>query len=731
MTDTTDETVPDIDTDEAHTFLDWLDPDASSFTFQAFADTEDAKQYDQSCRQAGEKPYFARVRTGSLKKHAAELSKLNTEGAGIFCTVNRTSGRGRKKTDVEAVRALFVDLDGAPVEPVYSWEVQPHVVVQTSPGKYHAYWLVEDVGLDEFSRLQHALALRFDGDTKVTDLPRVMRLPGFYHVKHDPFRSRVEQWSSHPRFAVDTVRDALTDWLDAVPEQQQGPSVGRTMQGVPELERLAEHDCDPQPDPRNPGKWFVLCPWHDEHSADGDGTDTCFYEAHTNGYAGAAFVCQHQHCAGRGINELRQALGLGPDTSGFAKKKNGQIAADSQDNIRLAAQRLGVTMAHDVFADRVEITRAGETKAFDDAEVDRLWLDIDAAFRFRPSKEFFRTVMTDLARRNWYHPVRDYLDALAWDGVNRLDSWLIDYGRAADTSFVRAAGALFLVAAVRRARRPGTKFDEILVLESSQGTMKSSALAALCPRQEWFSDDLPLDADSQRVIERTSGRWIIEASELAGMRKGQVEQVKAFASRQKDVARLAYGRTPVERPRHFVVAGTTNSASYLKDSTGNRRFWPVAVGTFDVDAIEHDRDQLLAEAAQREAGGASIRLPEELWAEAEQAQEGRRVRHPWEDRVEDALGDMPGMITVEDVWTLVGVAEPGRRGHADKQTLGEIMSRLGFTHGRRRMFGRRHYVYFRTDDAGNAPPVVIAHDESGRVVGARHAGQHVEDETSY
>src|SRR5262249_6916252 len=135
-----------------------------------------------------------------------------------------------------------------------------------------------------------------------------------------------------------------------------------------------------------------------------------------------------------------------------------------------------------------------------------------------------------------------------------------------------------------------------------------------------FSDDLPLNADSKKTIEQLRGRWIVEAAEMSGMRRTDVEHLKAMLSRQIDRARLAYGRITTEYHRQAIVVGTTNDAIYLKDVTGNRRFWPVKTTRFDVTKLTQDRDQLWAEAAAREARGESIRLDAGLWTDAAQQQ---------------------------------------------------------------------------------------------------------------
>ena len=215
--------------------------------------------------------------------------------------------------------------------------------------------------------------------------------------------------------------------------------------------------------------------------------------------------------------------------------------------------------------------------------IERLWVEIDDTFKFRPTIVTLRRLITDSAHRTVGHPVREYLDAQQWDGTPRLDTWLSTYGGAKPCAYVDAVGALVLIAAVRRVRTPGVKFDELLVLESPQGTQKSTALRALCPRDDLFSDDLPLGVDSKHVIERTCGKWIIEASEMHGHRGRETEQLKAFLSRQVDgPVRLAYGRESTTVPRQFVLVGTTNTRTgYLKDTTGSRRIDSAACRPLD------------------------------------------------------------------------------------------------------------------------------------------------------
>lgn len=366
---------------------------------------------------------------------------------------------------------------------------------------------------------------------------------------------------------------------------------------------------------------------------------------------------------------------------------HGQLARDENGrpfrsiaNARIALALLGATVRFDEFAGRFLVDGLRPLgPVLDDAALNRLRLLCEERLTLAFAKDRFIDIVTDYARHNTFHPVRDYLAALRWDGTARLDSWLVTYGGAEDGEYVRAVGAICLIAAVRRVREPGCKFDEMLVLESEQGTDKSSALAVLAGSEEWFSDDVPLDAESKTLMERLEGRWLVELAELKGMKRGEVEHVKAMLSRRVDKARPAYGRMTREQPRQCVFFGTTNDSQYLRDMTGNRRFWPVKVARFDLQALSRDRDQLWAEAAQREAEGASIRLPAALWGAAGDQQARREVGDPFHEALSEWLdGYSAGKVRAHDVWATVGLSDVGSRSQDHNMRVSAAMQKLGW-----------------------------------------------------
>jgi hypothetical protein len=379
---------------------------------------------------------------------------------------------------------------------------------------------------------------------------------------------------------------------------------------------------------------------------------------------------------------------------GFAVDEDGHVLPTAE-NIRLAVEKLGVTLRYDEFRGSPAIEGLPDFGPWlDDPAMVRLWLTVEEQFGFRPRRDYFDAVIADSCQRSRFHPVREYLDGLTWDGKARIDTMLIDYAGAETNSYVRAIGAIVMIAAVRRVRRPGEKFDELLTLEGEQGLQKSTMLEALAVNEDWFSDSIPLNARDKEMIEGHAGKWIAEISDLQGMSKAEVERVKATLSRKVDRARLAYARLPIEVPRQCVFIGTTNGQKYLTDQTGNRRFWPVRVGRIDIEKLKADRDQLWAEAAVREAAGESIRLPVELWPEAVAEQSKRLVDNPFLDALDAVIRGRNGVLFVNDAYEVLGIA-PKQRTQADAERLGEAMRVLGFEYVNRRKDGEQCRAWVR------------------------------------
>lgn len=264
------------------------------------------------------------------------------------------------------------------------------------------------------------------------------------------------------------------------------------------------------------------------------------------------------------------------------------------------------------------------SKYWRDADDAQLISYIDSRYGTFSARNY-EIAVTKVADDRSYHPIREYLSSLPeWDGELRVDTLLVDYLGAEDNEYVRAVTRKILCAAVCRVMNPGCKFDSMLVLNGPQGVGKSTLISKLAG--EWFSDSLNLsDTKDKTAAEKLQGYWIMEIGELAGLRKAEVETLRSFLSRQNDVYRASFGRRATPHPRQCVFFGTTNAESgYLRDTTGNRRFWPIKTPGTGVkhswDMTQNDIDQIWAEVMVYVKNGETLHLSPELesLAKAEQ-----------------------------------------------------------------------------------------------------------------
>jgi len=218
------------------------------------------------------------------------------------------------------------------------------------------------------------------------------------------------------------------------------------------------------------------------------------------------------------------------------------------------------------------------------------------------SVEIAGLAVQTVAKDRAFHPVREKLDSLRWDGTKRIGDWVNLYLGAEPSEYTSAVGARWLISAVARIFGPGAKADCALILEGDQGLMKSTALRVLA--EPWFTDEIA-DLGTKDAAMQTRGVWIIEIAELDSMSRADVSKIKGFISRTTDRFRPPYGKRLVESPRQCVFAGSVNHSTYLRDETGGRRLWPVACTRILIDDLVRDRDKLWAEAVARYRAGES------------------------------------------------------------------------------------------------------------------------------
>ena len=298
-----------------------------------------------------------------------------------------------------------------------------------------------------------------------------------------------------------------------------------------------------------------------------------------------------------------------------------------------------------------------------------------------------------VARRHGFDPLAKYLTGVSWDGSPRLDAWLTTYLDAEPTKLNRAIARAFLISAAARGLDPGCQVDHVLCLESAQGKGKTETVRTL--GGEWTQENLP-DMHSKDGITALSGAWFVELSELAAMGRSEVEAVKAFISRRVDRYRPAYGRHVVEQPRRCVFIATTNEGQYLRDRTGNRRFWPVKCGAVNLDALREDRDQLFAEAVAAYQAGEPWHFTDPETIHAAQLEQMARVEHdPWQADIADHMQGKTS-ITTSQLLDMLGI-ERGRSSAPQAKRIAGIMRELGFDciedQSQRRHGGTREVIW--------------------------------------
>ena len=413
-------------------------------------------------------------------------------------------------------------------------------------------------------------------------------------------------------------------------------------------------------------------------------------------------------------------------TNVLIERARGKGWEDCRENVMLVLAHhpawAGV-VAYNAFAARTESlvrtpwgTGPGEWTTQDDRELG-LWLAQQCSILVRAEGNLSAGVEM-AAMRSRYHPVVDYLRAQRWDGVRRLPHWLVDCCGVEDSTYTRMAGTFFLRAMVARVLMPGAQVDHMLVLEGGQGKGKSSALRIL--GGAWFSDTQLKLGDKDALL-GLQNVWLYEVSELDAFSRADVTAVKAFLTTLNDHIRPVYERRVTRRPRQVVMAGSTNQSRYLRDLTGNRRFWPVLVGdVVDTVKLAEWRDQLFAEALHDvEAGERWWPTRDEERTHFSPMQEARVIGDPWLEELPARL-DLPKYadtrtFTKAELLAVLGVSADKIDGTGQMaRRVEQIMQTLGWRYDRERRPGDdgrkvRPHVYIRpsADDSSASTPVEV------------------------
>lgn len=354
-------------------------------------------------------------------------------------------------------------------------------------------------------------------------------------------------------------------------------------------------------------------------------------------------------------------------------------------------------LAYDEFANQVVKLKAppfdgGKAGPWDDVDDLRSVIWLSQIYSVNMKKPTVTDAAVAVSNERRFHPVRQYLDGVQWDQRERLPTWLHDYLGAQANEYTRAVGMKYLVGAVARVMHPGCKMDNVLILEGEQGRWKSTALSVLAG--EWFMDT-PFTLGDKDAYLALRGKLIVEMAELDAMSRAESSRQKAFFSSSSDTFRAPYQAWARTVPRQCVFAGTVNHGTYLRDTTGNRRYWPVKVTHAELDGLRDDRDQIWAEAFHRWQQGVKWWLQQDERAIFEQEQELRYVGDALEDKL---LSHLAGQTET----TMERVLEEGLKldvskwTRAEQSRVGEVLQKLGWDKVRRTS-GRREYFYARRE----------------------------------
>jgi hypothetical protein len=685
----------------------------------------------------------------------------------IYCGVNRPMRDVDKKCEREDIKSLcylHVDVDPRAGEDLESERARilalfttnlpegelPPTAVVFSGGGYQGYWKLEqEIPIDgdlakaeDAKRYNQARELAFGGDN-CHNIDRIMRLPGTINLPDERKRKKGRKpelatlvyWNADAVYPIEKFTKAPA----AVPAAKGGKPASRQKieisDNIPRIENLQAEIGDVYGVPARVLEIVAQGRAMDEVKTPDDSRSMWVFDCCCNllrANVPTEIIFSVLTDPSWGISASIVEKGSGAERYALRQITRAQVEVDKDDrnfdtdatdkpvptqrNIRVALIKEGVSLRYNVFSRRYEVFGMQGESILTRAVMNKLWLDIEKRYKFRPKKDFFIDVLMHTAYDNPYHPLRDEFDDLVWDGVDRLSTWLTVYLGAKDSELMRAQGEIFLTAQVRRVRDPGCKFDEMLVLEGPQGGEKSTVIEVLARRADWHIGDVPMLADAKVIAERLQGKSVGEVPELKNVTPKTMPQIKAFLSQASDTARLYHEPQAADLKRSCVFIGTTNNKNYLNDPSGNRRFLPVEVGKIDTDALRRDVNQLHAQAAHREAHGGSIRLPEHLWAAANVATEQRRVVDPWVDELRAVLGEIEsGKVRYIDVWKVVNVPKERRNSETGKRLI-ECAEELGWHKKNLRFGGRNPEAALYKGDGKHLPTVALAYNKDGAVV---------------
>lgn len=580
---------------ETQQFLQALDPTTERFTFQTFDDNSSRK--DSS---------LAVILHGTLTQHLDQLMKLNQQGAGVFVCVNATDFNGRKLENVTKVRAFFTDHDSYLPS---NYHVQPTMVVQTSGAKGHAYWCLKGgTELDRFKADQQWLIRHYGSDSAVCDATRVMRLPGFYHMKD----------ASNPK---------LVQLLSCDAQLLYSPT--EALRGVETLTKANVHT--------------VALNYQDslqalvdavEEAVEGRRNDTLNKAAFAAGMLAVKGECTEADA----VDAIAKA-GLSVGLS--LNEVNATVPRAVQDGMKAATQEVKSSSAKLIqvleseYQHRLRWNVLQQKPVVDGEVVDFSTLEMEIVKHHDIHVETSKltSYVTALAKANQFNPVTEYLNRVsaevqpASDIIDRLATEALGLTDVLERKYLTR----FLIAAVARAFEPGCKVDTVLILQGKQGYRKTTFFQTLFTPEYFMTLG---DAGNERdELLSLHQHWCIEYGEFeTAASKKDVSAMKNFLSRQVDNFREPYGSRAENHLRRFVLCGTTNKDQFLFDETGNRRFWVVNIPQpINLSWVEQYRDEVWSAAVALYQAGQQWWLTEDEQVLSDSTNKTYEATSVWHD----------------------------------------------------------------------------------------------------
>lgn len=475
----------------------------------------------------------------------------------------------------------------------------------------------------------------------------------------------------------------------------------------------------------NDGQLFIECPWKGDHSMDSGITETAYFPRGSGGYDLGHFKCLHAGCAAHSDVDFEEALGLRDnmfeklpvviehDEVGrevlplpkFERTKAGDIK-NNLYNLDLALQRAdicGRSVIYDTFLQTDTVALPGQKRRLlTDGDVTKMRRHLERYGFLTIGKELMRDALGAHGDDYRFDSATEWCEGLpAWDGKPRVAGFLHNYFGAEDTEYASAVSRYLWTALAGRALVPGIKADMAVILQGEQGVIKSTAIAALVPWEELFTE-LDLSEKDDDLARLMQGKLVAELGELRGLATKDLESIKAFIVRRFDSWVPKFKERAIMVPRRTLFIGTTNHAEFLTDETGHRRFLPIKVLVALIDKILRDRAQLWAE------GREMFRATGIAWQDAERLAKGEHakftIHDAWEESIQQWLDtvDIDGTKPAAREWLKTsdvmfgGLNIDSRSSNlAAEKRAGKVLRALGYTRAVRRIDGRSTKVWIK------------------------------------